>query len=39
VDDKEGKVDKTSTEITIVPKSKKGVDSDSDDDAFDDRPA
>jgi len=41
VDDEEGKVEKDITETMKVPKpkSKKGVDSDSDDDAFDDRPA
>jgi len=40
-DDTEGKVDKDSTETMKVPKPKsnKGVESDSDDDAFDDRPA
>lgn len=40
-DDKEGKVDKDGTETMKVPKPKsnKGVDSDSDDDTFDDRPA
>ena len=41
VDDEEGKVEKDITETMKVPKPKsnKGADSDSDDDAFDDRPA